>query len=298
MNESGVSDLVIQEGASKTAVQSARPSFPVQSPAALVLRARQWSNMMDSLRAAAIVLTANPRFWANYNGTPRPTAKASSRIAQAFGVRAIIEDRETVKETDELGPLVTYEFYGVARLEAMGLEIPIMGSCNSRDPFFGTVQGEPKPLHQIHLPNVKKKALNNFRVNAVIEACGLRGLTWEDLKKHGVEQSEQEEVSFRHGDQGGKAHEERGEESDAQLLISRLAWWGAAVEKEGVDLCFEYFTNKQKETVPWEQLKRWRTKGQLKWISDVLAKLAKRYPELAADLKKIEEAGELADVPK
>lgn len=123
--------------------------------------------------------------WVDEGGKPYLQGTGAEKAARRFGIR--IYDVEVEKEVheDDGGKYYVYTVMGKASFSARDT-IEAMGTCSSRDKFFGKKGGEYKPLQDVDLPNIKKKAYTNFTVNAVTRLLGLRGLTWEELAKFGI----------------------------------------------------------------------------------------------------------------
>jgi hypothetical protein len=71
---------------------------------------------------------------------------------------------------------------GKASLGRGAESIEAIGTCSSRDKFFG----KGKQIQDVDIANIKKKAYTNFYGNAVRKLLGLNNMTWEQLAMFGI----------------------------------------------------------------------------------------------------------------
>jgi hypothetical protein len=131
--------------------------------------------------------------WSDQGGKPYLEVSGSLKIALRFGMSIKFDrdekgnarlDREEF--TDEYGTFYVYTMWGTAEL--CGRAFPSIGTATTRDDFLGWKyegHGEsrtkkPKAIYEV-IENVKKKSLANFYGNAIKNALGFKGFTWDDL---------------------------------------------------------------------------------------------------------------------
>lgn len=153
-------------------------------------RAKLWEGVM---RVALSATTAAD--WVDQNGKPYLQATGAEKVARRFGVRIenVEFDREDI--TDDTGRYYLYTVTGRAVLKD-GESIETIGTCSSRDKFFGRKDGEYKKVEDVDIGNVKKKAYTNFLGNAITRLLGIRGLTWEHLGKYGITKAGKTSVPY------------------------------------------------------------------------------------------------------
>ena len=171
-----------------------------------VKNAEKYVAAMAKIRLLAIQLT-NAMDWSDQGGKPYLEKSGCDKIASGFGVK--FNNPEFAKETivDDKGEYVQYTCSGEGRWN--NVEASEIGVCSTRDDFFGTkkVNGERefKPLSEVDLTDIKKKAFTNFANRLIKKILGL-SYTWEELKelsKGAVTLETVKKVAFGAGSKGG-----------------------------------------------------------------------------------------------
>lgn len=141
------------------------------------------------------LLATSSTDWIDQNGKPYLQATGAEKVARRFGVRIydLAIDREDI--TDDKGRYYLYTVTGKAGFGTSD-SIEAIGTCSSRDRFFGTKNKELKATEDVDIGNVKKKAYTNFIGNAITRLLGIRGLSWDDLKKYGITPSGKTQVKY------------------------------------------------------------------------------------------------------
>lgn len=152
------------------------------------------NKLFDRVMATAIQSTCSVD-WIDQDGRPYLQASGAEKVARRFGVKVydVRIDREDLE--DESGKYVIYTTSGKAALGSNEF-IEAIGTCSSRDKFFGKKDGKFKSLAQVDLPNVKKKSYTNFFANVVTRLLGIRNLSWADLFKYGITASGKTTVKY------------------------------------------------------------------------------------------------------
>lgn len=156
----------------------------------------------------------NKNDWTIQNGNPYLQNSGCMKIAQLWGVNFL--DRKFVPEAGELreDEKGTYYLFTVqGRAEFKGRTIEDVGTCSTRDDFFGTMKVNGvktyKPLGEVDLENIKKKAVTNLQGRLLKKILGL-SYTMDELRAAGVDLSGAANVTYAEGGAGG------GKISDAQ----------------------------------------------------------------------------------
>lgn len=145
----------------------------------------------------AAIKATSPSDWIDQQGKPYLQSSGAEKIARRFGVRIfdVVIERENI--TDDNGPYYLYTVTGKAALGSGNESIETIGTCSSRDKFFGRKNGENKPMQDVDMGNVKKKAYTNFMGNAITRLLGVRNLTWEELADHGICKDGKASVNYK-----------------------------------------------------------------------------------------------------
>lgn len=128
--------------------------------------------------------------WIDQDGKPYLQATGSEKLIAKFGL--VIKDTKYEREEfdDEMGRSYLYTYSGTVSLPS-GASVEAIGTCSTRDKFFGKRQGKFKPIQDVDIASIKKKAYTNFLGNGITRLLGLRGLTWENLKGGNIEAGSQ-----------------------------------------------------------------------------------------------------------
>lgn len=173
-------DLVLPTGKVDNAAPLA--TYPLANPVvedALSLKIDQRSYAYERLLAAAIAAT-KPTDWVNMGGKAYLQSSGAEKVGVRFGVSAygFKEQREDFE--DDAGKYYLYTITGTVSFGDQTIEC--VGTCSSRDKFFGTRNGKLKPTSEIDVANIKKKAYTNCYGNGVRRLLALNNITWDVLQ--------------------------------------------------------------------------------------------------------------------
>ena len=154
------------------------------------------SAIFEKVLAVAVNAT-NSNDWKDMGGKPYLESSGCEKAARRFGVSIYDVTIEREDLNDDNGRYYLYTVMGKASLGNESIES--IGTCSSRDKFFATniewftnKDGERKskktnkPIQDVDIANIKKKAYTNFMGNAVRKLLGLNNMTWEMLEKYGI----------------------------------------------------------------------------------------------------------------
>jgi len=130
-----------------------------------VQNAEKFVALQDNIRKMAVRVT-NVNDWVDEGGNPYLQEKGAEKIAMAFGVSISNTNLEKEEAKDDKGQYITYIYSGTGSWQ--GRSVPQIGTCSSRDPFFGKKGGQLLPLSEVKLVDVRKKAYTNM-LNRVIK---------------------------------------------------------------------------------------------------------------------------------
>lgn len=135
------------------------------------------------------VTTSND--WMDQGGNPYLKVSGGEKVGGVFGISwRIDEPRLTTEEDGHF----SYTYKGYFSMGSRIIEV--IGSRGTRDPFFSKSHGESIPPSEIDRNDVKKSALTNLIGNGITRILGIRNLTWDDVKKAGIDQSKVSKVDY------------------------------------------------------------------------------------------------------
>lgn len=159
--------------------------------------------------------------WIDQEGKPYLQASGAEKVARRFGVRIYDVEIERENLSDDNGQYYLYTVTGKAAIGNGRESIESIGTCSSRDKFFGRAYGKNKPMQDVDIGNVKKKAYTNFMGNAITRLLGIRNLSWDDLSKYGINRSGKPGVTYQ--SKGAKAAETKASAKAAEG--SKKPYW-------------------------------------------------------------------------
>ena len=158
----------------------------------------------------ACLRRAQPDDFIDFDGKPYLEGEGADRIAATVGIqlgRPLIEVRT-------VGDDIFVEVVGEATWPMTGAIASEFGSCSTRDKFFSgrdgdsatmsrlleSANGDRKLAAEMLAGHVKKKAIANWKSRVVSAVLGVKGLTWADLEKLGLNRSQSgAAVQFKKG---------------------------------------------------------------------------------------------------
>lgn len=166
------------------------------------------------------IRATSPSDWIDQNGKPYLQGSGAEKVARRFGVRIYDVQIEREDFEDENGKYYLYTTTGKAALGDKDF-IEAIGTCSSRDNFFGKKGGQYKKIQDVDLPSVKKKSYTNFTGNAVTRLLGIRNLTWEELSKYGIGREGKTSIAYDSGANKSTASKK----FESNKKDSKLPYW-------------------------------------------------------------------------
>lgn len=182
-----------------------------------IIETRQ--KLFDRMMSVAIKATGIAD-WVDQAGKPYLQGSGAEKVARRFGVTLSDIDIEREDFEDEGGKYYVYTVTGKASISDRDT-IEAIGTCSSRDKFFGKKGQQYKAIQDVDLPNIKKKAFTNFEVNAITRLLGIRNLTWEELAKYGITKDGKTSISY---DKGASKAESSKRSQQAEMNASKPYW--------------------------------------------------------------------------
>jgi len=138
--------------------------------------------------------------WVDQGGSPYLMDRGAENIAIAWGVDitdVTLGPPEWAE--DEHGRYYTFIARGKAYSKKLGRYVEDIGVCSQRDRFFGMVGGKLKPIEDVDMANIRRKAVTNLYTRLIRRVVGLTGVTFEDLKLAGIDVSKIQKIEYRGG---------------------------------------------------------------------------------------------------
>ena len=228
-------------------------------------------------------------------------ATGADKLAIAWGVDVTPEKIEREDFDDASGRYYIYTVFGTAFSRRLGRMIREIGTCSSRDDFFGRVTEKQqdgslvkvwKALDKVDATDIKKKAVTNFMGRSIKRLIGFGNITVEELGAARLDVNKIGKVDFKKDKRTAEANASpelkrlRGEiDSIAEYLSN-----GEAEAKAGCIRQSSYFKSGDKEmfvTAAVEMTsEKWAftTLGRMKSLlhDQFPEEYAKRYPQNGA----------------
>lgn len=220
-------------------------------------------------------------------------------IAVAWGVDVMPEKIDRQDFQDEGGAYFVYTCVGTAFSKKLGRMVREIGTCSSRDDFFGkeTITDDKgkrekvwKQIGKVDVTDIMKKAVTNFTARAIKAVIGLGGIDEETLKLAGLKTDKIERINYGEGRKTAEANASpallkmRGEihaiaeflaHGDAAQMRDLVKAASSFKPKDGDE---RFFTDPMKCTTErWAETTLGRIKGKLK--EQAPEEYARRYPE-------------------
>jgi len=182
---------------------------PVELSPEIIRRLTAQVELYQQAINIAIKLT-NAWDWTNHGGKPYLMASGTDKVKNPFRINLSPQEPRREERKDAKGEYYLYTCYGEATSNLLGVTIKGIGTCSSRDQFFGSftkttpigggkVRRERvmRPLEEIDEQNIKKKSVTNWRQGMVKQLLGLENITWEQIKGAGIDLEKITKVEFK-----------------------------------------------------------------------------------------------------
>lgn len=231
-----------------------------------------------------VIKATNEQDWVDQGGKPYLQASGAEKIAPFFnaGVKDIVFKYEEGKDAD--GEFYRFIYNGTAYIKNRGQivhEMPeVIGTCSSRDKFFGRKDGKLKSITEVDKSNIQKKARTNLYVNGISRILGLRNLKWDDLYAAGLKRNASAKVSY--GKDGDESQETKDiKDKLAEAFSKLLNLRGFTPDAETKRLILKEFTLFKKDDGS-EAFAQSVDKLTDKWAQATYGKVKKAIEELEA----------------
>ena len=160
----------------------------------------------NRIKTVSLKLT-KPSDWIDQGGNPYLMDRGAENVAIAWGVD--ISDIKLKQEwaEDENGRYYAFIASGKAYSKKLGRYVEDIGVCSQRDRFFGMTKGGLKPIEEVDMANIRRKAVTNLYTRLIKRVIGLMNVTFDDLKIAGIDITKISKIEYRGGTQKIEATE-------------------------------------------------------------------------------------------
>lgn len=154
--------------------------------------------LYKKIRIIALKAT-NESDWIIQKDGPYLMERGAAGVANLFGVDIpkFIVDREWSE--DDKGRYYTYVAIGSAYSRSLGRWVSDIGTCSQRDKLFGMIGGELRPMEEVDVNMIKKKAVTNLKNRLVKGLCGILNVIEEDLIVAGLDPKKMKRIEYKTG---------------------------------------------------------------------------------------------------
>lgn len=161
--------------------------------------------LFNKIKVVAIKLTKPSDWVIQDKDSPYLMDRGAENIAIAFGVDISgIQLKQEWAEDDD-GRYYSYVATGTAYCKKLNRYIEDIGVCSQRDKFFGKIGREWKPVEQVDMANIRRKAVTNLYNRLIKRVIGLMNLTLDDLKSAGLEVAKVTKIEYGKGTKKAEA---------------------------------------------------------------------------------------------
>lgn len=158
---------------------------------------------VNKIKVLALRVTNEPD-WVDQGGRPYLQSSGAEKVARLFGISWQIFEPELQIEED--GHFM-YIYKGLFSFGTVTIEV--IGTRSSRDDFFSH-KGKIPPS-EIDKGDIRKSAYTNLTANGITRLIGIRNLTYDDLKKAGLDITKISKIEYNKGEMShdSKSHLEK-----------------------------------------------------------------------------------------
>jgi len=261
----------------------------------VVERTEKQIEVFKKIRVICLRLT-NERDWLYQGDGLSLNETGAQKMGIAWGMDINCDKIDLEWVSDDRGRYYIYTATGRGYSKKLGRMIEDIGTCSSRDDFFGKIGKEWKKLEDVDMTDVKKKAVTNLYRRLITRCLGLSNVTEAELASAGLDLTKIEKVLY--GEDRKKAEAELtpellGKRGEIEKIALELAHGDRSGMKPIIKAASTW-QDKEKNDVFREDVRdikteRWigmtldRIKGTLKKeMPDVFAKLYPPSPAASA----------------
>ena len=155
--------------------------------------------LFNKVKIISLKLTKPSDWIIHTDDNPYLMDRGSENIGIAFGVdvTGIKLNQEWHEDND--GRYYEYVATGMGYAKRLNRVVEDIGVCSQRDKFFGSVGGELKPIEEVDMANIRRKAITNLHSRLIKRLVGLMNITLDDLKEAGIDTSKIKKIEYKTG---------------------------------------------------------------------------------------------------
>lgn len=255
-------------------------TIPAPLPASIAERLKNLEDGLQFYQNASILALkmTKPSDWVDQGGTPYLMEKGCQRVKAPFGISYTIEKPERMVFKDDKGEYSVFVVHGVCHSKTLDCTVETIGTCSTRDKFFGTVRGQLLPADEIDITVIMKKASTNCETRLIKKCVGLSNVTFDDLTEASLDISKITKVEYKKGAKKASAQlTDRAKEKRTELwkwLMEMTA--GNEAEAKAKLKEFSAFKGREGEDKFVDDIDRLNSE---KWIHGIHAKVKKEYDD-------------------
>jgi len=182
----------------------------------IVENAEKQMQLIKRIKELSIKLT-NEDDWVDESGQPYLEISGATKIRTFFGINIKDVSYETLRLNDKKGEYILIIAKGVASWR--GNEVAEVGTASTRDQFFAKSKGVEKPLEEIDLNDIIKKAVTNLHNRLIKKILGLY-FSWDDLRNAGLNIEKIKKVEYKKEDE--PTDEEKMKQKEIELMLKEI----------------------------------------------------------------------------
>jgi len=154
--------------------------------------------LFNKIKVVSLKLTREED-WIDQGGNPYLMDRGAENVAIAWGVD--ITNVQVKQEWYEDGKGRYFGFIATGRAYSKKLDRTVedVGVCTQRDKFFARMRGKLIPIEEVDVANIRRKAVTNLHNRLIKRLVGLMSVTFDDLKKAGLNISKIQKIEYKSG---------------------------------------------------------------------------------------------------
>jgi len=137
--------------------------------------------------------------WIDQGGNPYLMDRGAENIAIAWGVDITNVQVKQEWYEDANGHYFGFIATGRAYSKKLDRAVEDVGVCTQRDKFFARMGGKLIPVEEVDVANIRRKAVTNLHNRLIKRLVGLMSVTFDDLKKAGLNTSRIQKIEYKSG---------------------------------------------------------------------------------------------------
>jgi len=158
-------------------------------------------DLFNRIKNISLKLTKPSDWIIHTDDNPYLMDRGSENVGIAFGVDVSGIKLNQEWHEDKDGRYYEYVATGMGYSKVLNRVVEDIGVCSQRDKFFGRVKGELKPIEEVDMPNIRRKAITNLHSRLIKRLVGLMNITLNDLQEAKLDISKIKKIEYKTGSQ-------------------------------------------------------------------------------------------------